>query len=118
MALEIELVLTADPEPTLEPPRSVGDRPPTYAWYLAGLVFAWLKDLGGLEAIDTINRRKAGKLYGAIDNSNFYHSPVDPAVRSLMNVPFTMPDSELDARFVAQADERGLLLLIRSLPSF
>ncbi len=87
---------------------SMSNTPPTYGWYLAGLVFAWLKDLGGLEAIDAINRRKAGKLYAAIDNSNFYHSPVDPAVRSHMNVPFTMPDAELDAKFVAGAEERGL----------
>jgi len=87
---------------------SMSNTPPTYTWYLAGLVFAWLKAQGGLEAMAAINQRKADKLYGAIDNSNFYQSPVQPGVRSVMNVPFTMPDAELDGRFVSGAEERGL----------
>ncbi|MCB1685973.1 MAG: aminotransferase class V-fold PLP-dependent enzyme, partial [Pseudomonadales bacterium] len=82
--------------------------PPTYAWYLAGLVFQWLKKQGGLEAIAAVNARKAGKLYDAIDHSNFYTSPVAEADRSLMNVPFTLPDPELDKRFLAGAEEAGL----------
>lgn len=87
---------------------SMSNTPPTYTWYLAGLVFAWLKDQGGLPAIADVNQRKAAKLYSTIDNSNFYQSPVQAAVRSVMNVPFTMPDAELDAQFVAGAEERGL----------
>lgn len=87
---------------------SMSNTPPSYAWYLAGLVFGWLKAQGGLAGIDELNQRKAGKLYAAIDNSNFYHSPVQPAVRSLMNVPFTMPDAALDSLFVAQAGERSM----------
>jgi phosphoserine aminotransferase len=87
---------------------SMSNTPPTYVWYLIGLVFAWLKAQGGLAGINELNQRKATKLYAAIDNSNFYHSPVDRSVRSLMNVPFTMPDASLDAQFVAQADARGL----------
>ena len=87
---------------------SMSNTPPTYTWYLAGLVFEWLKEQGGLTAIAETNARKANKLYTAIDGSNFYHSPVDPAVRSHMNVPFTMPDAELDAAFLAGAAERGL----------
>jgi phosphoserine aminotransferase len=82
--------------------------PPCFSVYLLMLVTRWLKAQGGLAGIDELNRRKAGKLYTAIDNSNFYHSPVQPAVRSLMNVPFTMPDAELDSLFVAQATERGM----------
>jgi phosphoserine aminotransferase len=85
--------------------------PPTYGWYLAGLVFRWLLDLGGLPAIETINRRKAAALYGAIDASDFYHSPVRTDCRSLMNVPFTLADSALDGEFLAQADAAGLLNL-------
>lgn len=87
---------------------SMSNTPPTYSWYLAGLVFRWLKAQGGLAGIDAVNQRKAGKLYAAIDDSNFYHSPVQLAARSLMNVPFTMPDAVLNSAFVSGAEERGL----------
>jgi phosphoserine aminotransferase len=90
---------------------SMYNTPPTYAWYLAGLVFQWLKDLGGLEAMAEINRRKADKLYAAIDGSAFYANPVDPASRSWMNVPFTLADAELDGEFLAGAKGLGLLTL-------
>ncbi|MCF7996663.1 MAG: aminotransferase class V-fold PLP-dependent enzyme, partial [Chromatiaceae bacterium] len=83
----------------------------TYAWYLAGLVFKWLKDLGGLEGMGEINRRKAEKLYAAIDGSSFYANPVEPASRSWMNVPFTLADPELDADFLAGAKAAGMLTL-------
>lgn len=87
---------------------SMSNTPPTYAWYLAGLVFKWLKTLGGLEAIAQINQRKASKLYSTVDQSNFYSSPVAEQDRSLMNVPFTLPDPDLDADFLAGAEARGL----------
>lgn len=87
---------------------SMSNTPPTYAWYLAGLVFEWLKAQGGLAGIAEINQRKAAKLYGAIDASNFYRSPVAVADRSQMNVPFTLPDPELDAVFLAEAEDAGL----------
>ncbi len=87
---------------------SMSNTPPTYTWYLAGLVFAWLKEQGGLESIAAINERKASKLYGAISASNFYRAPVDAAYQSTMNVPFTLPDPELDADFLAGAEARGL----------
>ncbi|MEA2093031.1 MAG: 3-phosphoserine/phosphohydroxythreonine transaminase [Pseudomonadota bacterium] len=90
---------------------SMLNTPPTYSWYLAGLVFQWLKEQGGLEAMATINRRKAGKLYAVIDNSGFYGSPVDPQCRSWMNVPFTLADNSLDAEFLAQAATAGLVSL-------
>lgn len=90
---------------------SMYNTPPTYSIYLAGLVFQWLKDRGGLAAMETINRRKAEKLYGYIDNSDFYANPVEVASRSLMNVPFTLADADLDKPFLAQADEAGLLNL-------
>lgn len=90
---------------------SMYNTPPTYAWYLAGLVFKWLKDLGGLEGMEVINRRKAQKLYAAIDGSDFYANPVEVASRSLMNVPFTLADSALDKPFLQQAEAAGLLNL-------
>jgi phosphoserine aminotransferase len=90
---------------------SMLNTPPTYSWYLAGLVFQWLKEQGGLEAMATINRRKARKLYAVIDNSGFYGSPVDPQCRSWMNVPFTLADDSLDAEFLAQAATAGLVSL-------
>jgi phosphoserine aminotransferase len=90
---------------------SMYNTPPTYAWYLAGLVFKWLKDMGGLEAMATINERKAQALYAAIDRSAFYANPVAPACRSWMNVPFTLADAGLDTAFLAEAREAGLLTL-------
>ena len=90
---------------------SMSNTPPTYGWYLAGLVFQWLKELGGLEAMEQINRRKAEKLYTAIDNSAFYNNPVEPSARSLMNVPFTLADAELDGLFLKEAEQAGLSTL-------
>ena len=90
---------------------SMYNTPPTYAWYLAGLVFQWLKEKGGLEIMADINQRKSEALYRAIDESNFYHSPVDVECRSWMNIPFTLADPELDSLFLEQAEVRGLLNL-------
>ncbi|MFU8813957.1 MAG: 3-phosphoserine/phosphohydroxythreonine transaminase [Pseudomonadales bacterium] len=87
---------------------SMSNTPPTYAWYLAGLVFRWLKQQGGMTGIQALNQRKAGKLYQAVDGSNFYTSPVAKSCRSMMNVPFTLPDPQLDAPFLAGAEARGL----------
>lgn len=80
---------------------SMYNTPPTFGWYLAGLVFQWLKRNGGLTAMAKINERKAGLLYTAIDSSDFYANPVDPACRSWMNIPFTLADAALDADFLA-----------------
>lgn len=90
---------------------SMYNTPATYSWYLAGLVFDWLKQQGGIEAISVVNARKASKLYDYIDNSHFYANPVAPRNRSRMNVPFTLKDAAFDAAFLQQADERGLLNL-------
>ncbi len=90
---------------------SMYNTPPTYAWYLSGLVFQWLKKKGGLEAMAEINKRKAKKLYAAIDNSDFYKNPVDEPYRSWMNVPFTLANSELDGEFLEQAAARDLVTL-------
>lgn len=90
---------------------SMYNTPPTFAWYLAGLVFKWLKEQGGLPAMETLNRRKADKLYGYIDDSGFYSNPVEVASRSMMNIPFVLADSSLDKAFLSGADEAGLLNL-------
>lgn len=87
---------------------SMSNTPPTFAWYVAGLVFRWLKDQGGLTAIAAVNARKKDKLYAAIDGSDFYANPVAPAARSWMNVPFTLARPELDGDFLAQASSVGL----------
>ena len=90
---------------------SMYNTPPTYALYLAGLVFDWLQAGGGLEAMEVINRRKAKKLYAAIDGSDFYANPVELASRSLMNVPFTLADAALDKQFLQESEAAGLLNL-------
>jgi len=90
---------------------SMYNTPPTFALYLAGLVFDWLQECGGLEAMEVINRRKAQKLYAAIDDSPFYANPVEIPSRSLMNVPFTLANDALDKQFLAEADAAGLLNL-------
>jgi phosphoserine aminotransferase len=90
---------------------SMYNTPPTFSVYLAGLVFQWLKAKGGLSGIWEINRRKAAKLYGYIDQSGFYRNPVDPGARSWMNIPFILADASLDRSFLAESAEAGLLNL-------
>lgn len=90
---------------------SMYNTPATYSWYLAGLVFQWLKEQGGLTAIKEINDRKAAKLYDYIDNSGFYANPVARNNRSKMNVPFTLANSDLDKKFLAESEAAGLLYL-------
>jgi len=77
--------------------------PPTFAWYIAGLVFDWIAEQGGVAAIAEVNKRKAAKLYAAIDQSCLYANPVQPQFRSRMNVPFTLARPELDPVFLAEA---------------
>ena len=90
---------------------SMLNTPPTYAWYLAGLVLKWLKRQGGVESMAEINARKARKLYDVMDGSNFYRCPVARPNRSWMNVAFTLADDSLDAVFLQAAEARGLLNL-------
>ena len=91
---------------------SMYNTPPTFAIYMAGLVFQWLKKNGGIAAMEQNNIAKANLLYDAIDASNgFYNCPVNKADRSRMNVPFTLKDAALDGDFLKQADARGLLQL-------
>lgn len=87
---------------------SMWNTPATFAWYMASLVFAWLKEQGGLKVIAQRNDAKSAKLYAAIDASEFYSNPVDTRYRSRMNVPFTLHDSSLDASFLTESKAAGL----------
>ena len=90
---------------------SMYNTPPTFGWYLAGLIFKWLKAQGGLEAMERINKVKQRTLYQAIDASELYSNPINAADRSWMNIPFRLADDRLDKPFLAGAEERGLLNL-------
>lgn len=90
---------------------SMYNTPPTYSWYLAGLVFKWLKEQGGVSAIALENAKKAELLYRCIDNSDFYINKVHPNFRSKMNVTFHLPSPDLDAAFLEQAEQIGLTAL-------
>jgi phosphoserine aminotransferase len=91
---------------------SMLNTPNTWAWYIAGLTFQWLKAQGGLKAMAERNRGKAEALYAAIDGSGgYYVNPVEPAARSRMNVPFILHDAALDAAFLAESEAAGLLAL-------
>ncbi|MCG8436096.1 MAG: 3-phosphoserine/phosphohydroxythreonine transaminase [Gammaproteobacteria bacterium] len=90
---------------------SMYNTPPTFAWYMAGLVFQWLLEQGGVQELADRNRRKAEKLYSVIDGSGFYNNKIDPGCRSWMNIPFQLTDEALDSEFLAQAKAAGLLNL-------
>jgi len=88
---------------------SMYNTPPTFAWYLAGLVFKWLKRQGGLTAIAQANHIKQKMLYDYIDSSDLYINKIDPKYRSQMNVPFYLADESLNEKFLQGANERALL---------
>jgi phosphoserine aminotransferase len=89
--------------------KSFYNTPPTYAWYIAGLVLRWMKEKGGVEAFAKINQRKAEKLYHFIDShKEFYINSINPSCRSLMNVPFNLTDADLTTLFLDSATEAGL----------
>jgi phosphoserine aminotransferase len=90
---------------------SMLNTPATYSWYLVGLVLQWLKNQGGVIAIEQRNIAKANKLYGVIDQSTLYRNPVEVSVRSRMNVPFILADEALDKPFLVAAEANGLLEL-------
>ena len=90
---------------------SMLNTPNTWGWYLAGLVFKWVKAQGGVAAMGERNRAKAELLYGYIDGSGYYKNPVEKSARSWMNVPFTLPREELDAPFLKESEKAGLLAL-------
>jgi phosphoserine aminotransferase len=87
---------------------SMLNTPPTFSWYIAGLVLKWIQGQGGLAGMEKLNRAKAEALYLAIDSSGFYKNPVSHDCRSWMNVPFTLADPALDKPFLAEAQAAGL----------
>ena len=90
---------------------SMLNTPPTYAIYIAGLVFKWIKAQGGLAAMQMHNEKKAAVLYDYLDQSKFFKSPVAQDCRSLMNVPFKLRDENLDGAFLKGAEARGMVQL-------
>jgi len=90
---------------------SMFNTPATFPWYVAGRVLEWVKDKGGLSAMQTINKAKAESLYSAIDNSDFYSNPVSMKYRSWMNVPFLLADEKLNSKFLERSKDSGLLAL-------
>jgi phosphoserine aminotransferase len=90
---------------------SMYNTPPTYAIYIAGLVFQWIKRQGGVAAVEQHNIEKAGLLYDYLDSTAFYETRVEKRYRSRMNVPFFLRDESLNATLLAEAQQRGLLQL-------
>lgn len=88
---------------------SLANTPPTYSIYLLGLVIEWIKEQGGLKAINAINEQKAELLYKAIDESSFFKAHARAGSRSLMNVSFTSPSPELDALFIKEAESENMI---------
>ena len=88
---------------------SMFNTPPCYTIYIAGLVFKWIKKMGGLEAMKAYNEKKAKILYDFLDQSRLFKGTVVPEDRSLMNVPFVTGSEELDAKFVAEAKKAGFV---------
>jgi phosphoserine aminotransferase len=90
---------------------SMYNTPPTYAVYIAGLVFEWLKKLGGLARMEELNIAKANLVYDYLDQTEFYHSPVAREDRSRMNIPFTLRNEKLDGAFLKEAEKENLTQL-------
>lgn len=91
--------------------KSMFNTPPTYNWYIAGLVLQWIKAQGGIKEMEQRAIRKSEKLYRFIDSSGFYANNVTKSFRSRMNVPFTLADEDLNHVFVTRASEAGLTAL-------
>jgi phosphoserine aminotransferase len=89
---------------------SLYNTPPVFAVWVAGLIFKWVKDQGGLAAVEKLNAEKAGLIYQTIDGSGgFYRSPVDKVVRSSMNVVWRLPSEELEKAFIGESEKAGML---------
>lgn len=91
--------------------KSLYNTPPSYSVYMVGLVLEWLDNLGGVKGIEAINKEKASLLYDFIDSSKMFTCPVEKKYRSLMNIPFTAPNDELNAKFISMAEKEGFTAL-------
>ena len=90
---------------------SMFNTPPTYPIYIAGLTFQWMKRQGGVAAMEQVNIAKAKLMYDYLDSTGFYLNNVPAANRSRMNVPFFLKDESLNGKFIAEADQQGLVQL-------
>ena len=90
---------------------SMYNTPPTFAWYVAGKVFEWLKSKGGVSEMEKLNNKKAKKLYSFIDQSDFYENKINKEDRSIMNIPFQLNDENLNSKFLEESRDAGLLAL-------
>ena len=90
---------------------SMYNTPPTYSWYMSGLVLKWIKEQGGLEAMEKMSHVRSDSLYQAIDESDFYNNSVAARYRSRMNVPFTLINDSLNEKFASEAKDHGLVAL-------
>lgn len=91
--------------------RSMYNTPPTFAWYVAGKIFKWLKSMGGVSEMEKLNNRKAKKLYSFIDQSDFYENKINKEDRSIMNIPFQLNNEDLNSQFLEESRDSGLLAL-------
>lgn len=91
--------------------KSMLNTPPTFSWYMAGLVFKWVKSQGGVREMQNRAKEKSRLLYDYIDSTDFYNNPVDPCCRSAMNIPFTLRDEKLNEKFLEESRTAGLLAL-------
>lgn len=85
--------------------------PPTFSWYLCGLMLQWIREQGGVQAMESMAIERSALMYGVIDSSDFYDNPVNPRYRSRMNIPFTLADESLEKTFLAEAKEASLVTL-------
>lgn len=90
---------------------SMFNTPPVFNWYMAGLIYKWIREQGGLAAMDQRAKQRSGKLYATIDSSTLYSNPINTQYRSRMNVPFILADESLNSAFLAEAGENGLIEL-------
>jgi len=91
--------------------KSMYNTPPTFAWYVAGKIFKWLKSMGGISEMEKLNNKKAKKLYSFIDQSDFYENKINKEDRSIMNIPFQLNNEDLNSRFLEESRDAGLLAL-------
>ena len=91
--------------------KSMYNTPPTFAWYVAGKIFKWLKSMGGVYEIEKLNNKKAKKIYSFIDQSDFYENKINKEDRSIMNIPFQLNNENLNSRFLEESRDAGLLAL-------
>ena len=82
--------------------------PPTFAWYIAGLVFEWIEASGGVERMAELNQQKSDTLYQYLDQSDFYRNQIPAEYRSHMNIPFQIVDESLHGQFISEAEQAGL----------